>query len=95
MKETCTKIRNVSRTFRSTVISYPVACFLCLHRPNLHRPTVFVNLQSTEMMDWHANLFFIIVIFQMSAYIQRCQNNLLEILDEKRKDQGDGFDIVP
>lgn len=31
----------------------------------------------------------------MSAYIQRCQNNLLEILDEKRKDQGDGFDLVP
>ena len=38
---------------------------------------------------------YIYVLFQMSAYIHKCQNNLLEILEEKRIQQGDGFDIVP
>lgn len=32
---------------------------------------------------------------QMAHYIQKCQNNLLDILDEKQSCQDDGFDIVP
>ena len=32
---------------------------------------------------------------QMTHYIQKCQDNLLDILDEKQGSQDDGFDIVP
>ena len=35
------------------------------------------------------------IMFQMAHYIQKCQNNLLDILEEKQSSQEKEFDIVP